>query len=131
MVYPYQENVETNQNAAKAVVGIEENKIPLTLSQKVRDYSSIHFATPSFRFYQKFQNEIINVKQKPPKLQSHTPSSQQAIGNNLDQHIQNTSTIKKYKVNEIIEKIESRLPQFDILNEIPKFVNNIFNLKKT
>ena len=95
LVYPDQENVETNQNAAKAVVGIEENKIPLTLSQKVMDYSSIHFATPSFRFYPKFQNEIINVKQKPPKLQSHTPSSQQAIGNILDQHLQNASNTKK------------------------------------
>ena len=72
LVYHDQENVEINQNAAKVVVESAENKTPLTLSQKVRDYSSIHFATPSFRFYPKFQNKIINVKPKPTKLQSPT-----------------------------------------------------------
>ena len=60
---PDQENM-INTNAAET---------PLTLSQKVRDYSSIHFATPSFTFYPKFKNQIVDETPKPIYLLAKKP----------------------------------------------------------
>ena len=114
-----QERVDSDQeniaNIANKLTDRQGNKTPLTLMQKIRDYSSIHFATPEFRYY-------------PNILRRKDVMNQQKLKEQPTDYLLIDEKIKYLK--EIRNNVESKVKELDVFHYINVFINKFFDVNK-